>query len=447
MAGVADRTFPWLPVGESVGDGVEIGAVLHTGQTVQVVNARKGNRTIVLADRDSDAGRALASMSNGAVERRRFLQRRLVVHALPEGPPPVRVGDIPRRPEPLLAPQLQTLTSALEQMREHWPMAEWSTALYLPTHGACLPCPEQSGETTESLILRLLTGGVQDSRLSVEEIHKLNRWISVDEATEFLERFGRPHERKNCVEPRDVPPEVFSLPGRPELESFFREHIIDHHEQRAAYAAMGVRPPGGILLYGPPGSGKSHAAKSLAKYLGWPVFELSLGAVGSSYVHQTAVQLKTVFKKAANAAPALIIIDEFDALASRRESGSHDHKIEEVAELLVLLEGAAEKGIAVVATTNRRDGIDPAFLRKGRFDSEFLVDYPNKEEALAALTSLFSARPCIEGLRIGPVAERLTGRPFSDLAWVVNEAARLAVKSRKTAIDDICVQRAVSLLR
>ena len=178
-----------------------------------------------------------------------------------------------------------------------------------------------------------------------------------------------------------------------------------------------------------------------------PSLSWGIGEIGSPFIHQTSVRLKALFRQAAERAPSIVIIDEVDALANARGIGSQDYKVEEVSELLKLVEAAAADGITVVATTNRKDAIDPAFLRKGRFDHAFEVDYPSVEEVLAALESLVSERPHIPGLRLATAAERLADRPMSDTAWVVNEAARLAVKSSKDAIDDICLFGAISKLK
>ena len=213
------------------------------------------------------------------------------------------------------------------------------------------------------------------------------------------------------------------------------------------YAAMGVQPPSGILLYGPPGSGKTFAVRMLANYLGWPVFELGMGKIGSPFIHQTSVRLNALFHRAAEKAPSIVVIDEVDALAGARGIGSQDYKVEEISELVKLVEAAAGSGVILVATTNRKEAIDPAFLRKGRFDHAFEVDYPDAEEVLSVLGYLVSERPHVPGLGLATAAERLACRPMSDAAWVVNEAARLAVKSSKDAIDDICLFGAISKLK
>lgn len=134
-------------------------------------------------------------------------------------------------------------------------------------------------------------------------------------------------------------------------------------------------------------------------------------------------------------------------MAATRDLGSHDHKVEEVAELLKLVEAAAANGITVVATTNRKEAIDRAFLRKGRFDHVVEVSYPGDEEVVALLETLVPERPHVPGLGLRTAAQRLAGKPLSDIAWVVNEAARLAVKSSKDAIDDICLFGAISNIK
>jgi SpoVK/Ycf46/Vps4 family AAA+-type ATPase len=115
----------------------------------------------------------------------------------------------------------------------------------------------------------------------------------------------------------------------------------------------------------------------------------------------------------------------------------HDHKVEEVNEILRMIEGAAKNNILVIATTNRREALDPALLRKGRFDHAIEVGYPTAEEVCAALTAMLKDRPHHNIQNLDQIASGLAGRPMSDSAWVINEAARLAARGRKDAIDEI----------
>jgi ATP-dependent 26S proteasome regulatory subunit len=195
--------------------------------------------------------------------------------------------------------------------------------------------------------------------------------------------------------------------------------------------------PNGVLLYGPPGSGKSYAVGRLRTALGWPIFEIELSALGSPFIHQTSVALRKTFEQAKFKSPALIVLEEIDAVASARGPMTHDHKIEEVSELLRLVESASENNILVVATTNRREALDPAILRKGRFDHAIELGYPTDDEVCAALDGLLNDRPHRDIPNLKQLAGKLAGRPMSDIAWVVNEAARLAARAKKDAIDEI----------
>lgn len=434
--------FPWLPIGHALPDGTDIGRLISEGPGYQIACSRMGGRTVLLLEEDTEAARRLAAEAGEAVMRAAFLGRRLLALAASADAAPVRVTDMPARPGSLTVPEAASLSEGLAEMAQNHPRALWAEAIFLPDLDLCLPIEDGDDEDRRSLGMRLLTGGVEDATLSPKQAMRFNPWFTEAEIADFLQGFGV--EAPRAPKLPDTP---FRLPGRPELEAFFRDYVIDHHRQRERYAAMGVAPPNGILLYGPPGSGKTFAVRALATYLGWPVFELGLGNVGSPYIHQTSRQLHALFEAAGGAAPSIVVVDEVDALAATRAAGTQSHKIEEISELLKLVEGAAANGITVVATTNRREAIDPAFLRKGRFDHVFEVGYPGEAEVLAALEALIAERPHVPGLGLAAAAGRLAGRPMSDAAWAVNEAARLAVKSGKDAIDDICLFGAVAKLK
>lgn len=439
--------FPWLPVGRALSDGTRIGRVKAEGTGYQIVCSRNGGKTVLLVEKNTKAAHWLIGRVGESVMRAEFFGRHLATLVTSEDAEPVRVKDIPKRPEPLSSSEAGSLLRGLSDMAEEYPAALWSETVFVPGLSVCLPIAEGDEEDRRVLAFRLLTGGVEDTALSPRQIKGFNPWLTEGEILEFLEGFGfalEPRAEQSEVMTQEGP---FSLPGRAELEAFFQEYVIEQHRLKDRYAAMGVQPPNGILLYGPPGSGKTFAVRTLANYLGWPVLELGMGQVGSTFIHETSVRLNAVFRQAAQKAPSIVIIDEVDVLAGARGVGSQDYKVEEVSELLKLVESAAGSGITLVATTNRKEAIDSAFLRKGRFDHAFEVGYPSAEEVLAALESLVSERPHVAGLGLETVAERLAGRPMSDAAWVVNEAARLAVKSSKDMLDDICLFGAVSKLR
>lgn len=439
--------FPWLPVGHELPDGTLIGGTKCVGIGYQIVRSRIVGKTVLLLEESTKAAEWLIACAGERVMRAEFLERQLATLVTMEDAEPIRVTDIPKRPEPLSSLEADGLLRGLTDMANKYPSALWSEAVFVPEHSICLPIEEGEEEDHRMLAFRLLTGGVEDTALSSRQVRGLNPWLTDSEIRSFLEAFGVTSQQtaeQSQVRDEEAP---FSLPGRPELEMFFQDYVIEQHRLKDRYAAMGVLPPNGILLYGPPGSGKTFAVRMLAHHLGWPVFELGMGEIGSPFIHQTSVRLNTVFRQAAKKTPSIVIIDEVDALAGTRGISSQDYKVEEISEFLKLVEAAASSGIILVATTNRKEAIDEAFLRKGRFDHVFEVNYPSEEEVLAVLHSLISERPHVPGLGLATAAEALARRPMSDAAWVVNEAARIAVKSSKDAIDDICLFGAISKLK
>jgi ATP-dependent Zn protease len=145
--------------------------------------------------------------------------------------------------------------------------------------------------------------------------------------------------------------------------------------------------------------------------------------------------MRKTFEQAKRSALSLLILEEIDAVAPARGPMSHDHKVEELTEILRMIESAAKNGILVLATTNRREALDPALLRKGRFDHSVHVDYPTKEEVELALQGMLRDRPH-DLLDLFKVSQLLAGRPMSDAAWVVNEAARLTARSKEDRISE-----------
>ena len=393
--------FPWLPVGYALPDGTMIGRMQAEGTGYQIVHSRNCARWVLLVEDGTHAAQWLIDRAGECVMRAEFFGRRFATLTALGDAEPIRVTDIPGRREPLSSTEAEGLLRALSDMAGRYPEARWSEAVFVPEFPICLPIAEGDEEDRKVLALRLLTGGVEDTGLSPRQIRGFNPWLTEGEIHVFLQGFGFAFEPPAARKDAKAQESPFSLPGRPELEAFFQEYVIDQHRLKDRYAAMGVRPPGGILLYGPSGSGKTFAVSMLADYLGWPVFELRMGAIGSPFIHQTSVALKALFRQAAEKAPSIVIIDEVDALAGARAIGSQGYRVEEISELLKLVEDAAGSGITVVATTNRREAIDPAFLRKGRFDHAFEVDYPSAEEVLPALESLVSERPHVPESRIG----------------------------------------------
>jgi hypothetical protein len=227
---------------------------------------------------------------------------------------------------------------------------------------------------------------------------------------------------------RRDPRSEFTLPGRPDLERFFNEHIVDIVRHRERYKALGIGFPAAVVLHGPPGCGKTFAVERLVDFLGWPCFHVEASTVASPYIHETSRKVADVFETAAKNAPSVLVIDEMDAFLSDRQMGTGHHRVEEVAEFLRRIPEATKNEVLVIAMTNRIELIDPAILRRGRFDHVVKVDPATFEEILALLRKLLGDLPTEGDVELGQFAAALTGRPLSDVAFIVREASRLAAR-------------------
>lgn len=241
---------------------------------------------------------------------------------------------------------------------------------------------------------------------------------------------------------------AFTLPGRPELERFFREEIIDVVDNEEDYKRMGVGFPGGTVLHGPTGCGKTYAVERLTEYLNWPVFTIDSGNIGSKYVHETSRKIAELFDKAAENAPSIIVIDEMEAFLSSRDSnlGSREIHMEEVAEFLRKIPEAPKNRVLLFGMTNLLDSMDRAILRRGRIDHIIEVGMPGREEILAILKNLLDGRPTKPGLELDPLADALLGHPVSDVSFLVQDAARRTVREKKRTIGMEELQAALKAL-
>ena len=209
--------------------------------------------------------------------------------------------------------------------------------------------------------------------------------------------------------------------------------IIRHQER---YRALGVGFPSAVVLHGPPGCGKTFAVEQLVEYLGWPCFRIDASSVASPYIHETSRKVAEMFDTAIRNAPSLLVIDEMEAFLADREIGvgaSH-HRVEEVAEFLRRIPEATKNEVLIVAMTNRLAMIDPAIMRRGRFDHVIEVDYADADEVPMLLDKLLASMPQDGTVNTRPLAQRLAGRPLSDVVYVVREGGRLAARAGATRL-------------
>ena len=151
-----------------------------------------------------------------------------------------------------------------------------------------------------------------------------------------------------------------------------------------------------------------------------------------------------MFDKAMESAPSVLIMDEMDAFLADREGGVNQYRVEEVAEFLRRIPDAVKNDVLIIAMTNRIDMIDPAVIRRGRFDHIIEVGYPSAEEVRSLISKLLSDLPKDPNVNAEPLVAQLAGRPLSDVTFVVREAARLAARAGKDKLDQESLQAALA---
>ena len=217
------------------------------------------------------------------------------------------------------------------------------------------------------------------------------------------------------------------------------QEMVDFLKNPKGYTQMGARIPKGVLLVGPPGTGKTLLAKAVAGEAGVPFFSISGSDFVEMFVGVGASRVRDLFDQAKKVAPAIVFIDEIDAVGRHRGAGlggGHDEREQTLNQLLVEMDGfAVNEGIIVMAATNRRDILDPALMRPGRFDRQVTVNYPDQEGRVAILKVHSRGKPLAEDVDLENVAKRMPYATGADLENVMNEAAILATRARKKSID------------
>jgi cell division protease FtsH len=210
------------------------------------------------------------------------------------------------------------------------------------------------------------------------------------------------------------------------------QEIKEFLEAPGKFEDMGARIPKGVLLYGPPGTGKTLLAKAVAGEAGVPFFSISGSDFVEMFVGVGASRVRDLFEQAKAAAPAIVFVDEIDAVGRHRGAGlggGHDEREQTLNQLLVEMDGFDQKqGVILLASTNRPDILDPALLRPGRFDRQIVVDRPDLEGRKAVLAVHARGKPLAPGVDLDVIARRTPGFTGADLANLMNEAALLAAR-------------------
>ena len=260
--------------------------------------------------------------------------------------------------------------------------------------------------------------------------------------------FGKSHATmsdpsKNKIRFEDVA-------GADEEKEELRE-IVDFLKNPKNYLSLGARIPKGVLLVGPPGTGKTLLAKAVAGEANVPFFTISGSDFVEMFVGVGASRVRDLFEQAKRNAPSIVFIDEIDAVGRHRGAGlggGHDEREQTLNQLLVEMDGfTANEGVIVMAATNRRDILDPALLRPGRFDRQITVNYPDVNGRIAVLKVHSRGKPLADDVNLENIAKRTPFATGADLENIMNEAAILAARARVDKITQALLIEAVERIQ
>jgi cell division protease FtsH len=225
------------------------------------------------------------------------------------------------------------------------------------------------------------------------------------------------------------------------------EEIKDFLKEPAKFQAVGAKIPKGVLLYGPPGTGKTLLARAVAGEAGVPFFSISGSDFVEMFVGVGASRVRDLFEQAKTNAPAIIFVDEIDAVGRHRGAGlggGHDEREQTLNQLLVEMDGFdVNTGVILIAATNRPDILDPALLRPGRFDRQIAVERPDLEGRKQILAVHAKGKPLAGDVDLSMVAQRTPGFTGADLANVLNEAALLTARNGAQLITNETLDEAI----
>ncbi|MDP9408770.1 MAG: ATP-dependent zinc metalloprotease FtsH, partial [Actinomycetota bacterium] len=246
---------------------------------------------------------------------------------------------------------------------------------------------------------------------------------------------------------KDTPKTTFSdVAGADEAIQELQE-IKEFLQNPAKFQAIGAKIPKGVLLYGPPGTGKTLLARAVAGEAGVPFYSISGSDFVEMFVGVGASRVRDLFEQAKNNAPAIIFVDEIDAVGRQRGAGlggGHDEREQTLNQMLVEMDGFDVKGgVILIAATNRPDILDPALLRPGRFDRQIVVDRPDLLGRKAVLEVHTKGKPIDPSVDLEVIARRTPGFTGADLANVVNEGALLAARKDLTTITTTLLEEAI----
>ncbi len=257
-------------------------------------------------------------------------------------------------------------------------------------------------------------------------------------------QFGKSRAK---LQDNDVPKTTFKDVAGAEEALAELDEIKDFLANPEKYAPLGAKIPKGVLLFGPPGTGKTLLARAVAGEAGVPFYSISGSDFVEMFVGVGAARVRDLFNQAKANAPAIVFIDEIDAVGRQRGAGmggGHDEREQTLNQLLVEMDGFEENSkVILIAATNRPDVLDPALLRPGRFDRQIAVDRPDLKGREAILQVHAKGKPLSDEVKLVDYARRTPGFTGADLSNVLNEAALLSARENKAVIGNLELDEAI----
>ena len=442
--------YPWLPINFTLPDNNKCRALLYQDELWQIYQLEDKSKALIvtkeLLDKWINSGVIntdyfIEFEFNSEIYFSLYSEKRYSLFPISENIAPETKADI------------LSFASSLKESRLIDPNSSFEDSIYVEKFSRLLPLLPSTLDShyDDKVIGKWMTGGVKVPITSFRRITCLVPWLNNSDITDIVNRAGLSNnqilkDKNDYVTTADQKTKVFELPGRQHLEEFFNEHIVDIIVNADRYKSLGINFPAATILHGKPGCGKTFAVERLADFLNWPIFSIDANSVASPYIHDTSKKIAEVFNKAMESSPSIVVIDEMESFLSDRESSSGQHHVEEVAEFLRRIPEALESNVLILGMTNRIEMIDPAILRRGRFDHIIELGMPSETETESLINSLLSDLPVSEDIQFDELINRLSNRPLSDTAFIIRESARLAAKFEKNMIDQESISRALDSL-
>ena len=305
-------------------------------------------------------------------------------------------------------------------------------------------------ENLQNIMRKALASDIEDRFNSADDFIKaLNGEITVERVDNHSKSKSEDSKpKRNAV---SVPKgEGFSaIAGMAELKEQMQIEVIDALHSPEEYAKYGLTIPNGMLLYGPPGCGKTFFAKHFAEEVGFNFMLIKPSSLKSRFVNATQENIAQMFKDAEENAPTIIFIDEINELVPNRDGDVHEMARSAVNEMLAQMDRTGEKGIFIIGATNYPNMIDPAILRAGRLDKKYYIGPPDFEARRLMLELYLKARPYDFGLDYEKLSQLTENYVSADIEMIVNDASRVALRNKSkitmSILEDVIARTKPSL--